>query len=175
MMDRIGLMTLGLVPANLITWLVAQLGRHSLTVVYLGAMNLPADAFCPDRRQYRGEGILTALRKSPLSRVDRTLGLVAADCYTEGLTFVFGQAEVGGRLGFVALERLQPSFYGATDDRRLFYDRTLKEVVHELGHTWGLSHCVAPLCVMYYSNTLQHTDHKGPGFCPRCTQLLLSR
>ena len=118
MMDRIGLMTLGLVPANLITWLVAQLGRHSLTVVYLGAMNLPADAFCPDRRQYRGEGILTALRKSPLSRVDRTmnaeellraiaksplsrvdrtLGLVAADCYTEGLTFVLGQAEVGGR------------------------------------------------------------------------------
>lgn len=36
------------------------------------------------------------------------------------------------------------------------------------GHTWGLAHCAAPRCVMFFSNTLHDTDAKGVEFCSAC-------
>ncbi len=50
--------------------------------------------------------------------------------------------------------------------------RALKEAVHELGHTYYLSHCADAKCVMYFSNSLADTDIKGAGFCKRCQQRL---
>jgi archaemetzincin len=90
------------------------------------------------------------------------------DCYASGLNFIFGQAMMGGREAFVALPRLRESFYGLPEDTILFRERVLKEVVHELGHAWELSHCADPHCVMHFSNSLRDTDAKGKDFCPRC-------
>ncbi|MGC8542816.1 MAG: matrixin family metalloprotease, partial [Vulcanisaeta sp.] len=53
-------------------------------------------------------------------------------------------------------------------DRDLYHQRLLKEVLHELGHAFGLDHCSDPRCVMYFSNTIEDTDRKGPQYCPRC-------
>nr|WP_243666411.1 matrixin family metalloprotease [Vulcanisaeta sp. JCM 16159] len=50
----------------------------------------------------------------------------------------------------------------------------LKEVLHELGHSFGLDHCADPRCVMYFSNTIEDTDRKGPGYCQRCMARLRS-
>jgi archaemetzincin len=44
----------------------------------------------------------------------------------------------------------------------------MKEAVHELGHTYGLSHCRDIHCVMCFSNTLGDTDRKGVRFCAAC-------
>jgi archaemetzincin len=100
------------------------------------------------------------------------VGLAGADCFTPGLNFVFGQAVLHGREAFVALPRLRPSFYGLREDQALFRERALKEVIHELGHTWGLRHCADARCVMHFSNTLQDTDLKGTEFCGRCRRRL---
>lgn len=84
------------------------------------------------------------------------------DLYAERLNFVFGQAEMGGGIAVISLNRLR------SDDSRLFLMRALKEVLHELGHGTGLGHCDDTGCVMHFSNTLADTDRKGPGYCEAC-------
>lgn len=81
---------------------------------------------------------------------------------------VFGEAELGGYFAIISLARLRQSFYGLPEDKHLFLERTIKEAVHELGHTYGLSHCPDPECVMHFSNSLMDTDRKKPSFCSRC-------
>jgi archaemetzincin len=100
------------------------------------------------------------------------LGLIEADCYAPGLNFIFGQAKPHGREAFVALPRLRQSFYGLPEDPTLLRQRALTEAVHELGHTWSLTHCPDPQYVMHFSNSLRETDVKGSNFCPRCSHRL---
>ncbi|WP_243679610.1 hypothetical protein [Vulcanisaeta souniana] len=60
-------------------------------------------------------------------------------------------------------------------EQSLHIARILKEVLHELGHTFGLDHCTdPPRCVMYFSNTIEDTDRKGPGYCQKCMARLRS-
>jgi archaemetzincin len=101
---------------------------------------------------------------------ERMVGLTEADCYAPGLNFIFGQAVMGGREAVVAVPRLRQSFYGWPEEPALFRARVLKEVVHELGHTWGLAHCSNRRCVMHFSNTVHDTDSKDACFCPRCRE-----
>lgn len=49
----------------------------------------------------------------------------------------------------------------------LFFERTVKEAVHEIGHLKGLSHCPDSGCVMHFSNSLRDSE-TGAGFESRC-------
>ncbi len=173
MTTDITLVPIGAIPAELLSWLADSLEEITDQKVVIGeAIPLPASGYDPRRRQYRGDAVITALRGVPGITAGRVLGLTDADCFTPGLNFIFGQATLGGREAFVALPRLRQPFYGLPEDAALFRERALKEVVHELGHTWGLSHCANVRCVMHFSNTLHDTDVKGPDFCPRCNRQL---
>jgi archaemetzincin len=165
----ISLVPLGSVPTDLLSWLAERLSavfNRPVTVDEL--IPLPAAGYDSRRRQYRGDVILTALQAVASPAVKRMLGMIDADCYAPSLNFIFGQAALDGQVAFIALPRLRPSFYGMAEDPPLFLQRVLTEAVHELGHTWGLTHCSDPHCVMHFSNTLHDTDVKGPAFCQRC-------
>jgi len=84
------------------------------------------------------------------------------------LNYILGQAARGERHAFIALPRLRPGPSHREADLKLFYERVLKEAVHELGHTWGLGHCLDKKCVMFFSNSLRDTDEKGARFCEQC-------
>jgi archaemetzincin len=169
MNTNITLVPIGPIPADLLSEVVDGLAEITGQDVVVGeAVPLPAAGYNPRRRQYRGDALIVALRALSYPAAGRVLGLTDADCYAPGLNFVFGQAAPGGREAFVALPRLRQSFYGLPEDPALFRERALKEMVHELGHTWGLSHCADVRCVMHFSNTLHDTDVKGTDFCPRC-------
>ena len=99
---------------------------------------------------------------------DRILGVVDVDIFAPELNFVFGQADVTRRRAIISLQRLRQEFYSLPKNDNLFQERTLKEAVHELGHTYGLMHCPDPACVMHFSNSLHDTDLKGWNFCPAC-------
>ncbi len=71
----------------------------------------------------------------------RMLGVVAVDLYIPILTFVFGEAQMGGPCAVVSAHRLRQELYGLPPDPELFRQRVLKEAVHELGHTLNLTHC----------------------------------
>lgn len=131
------------------------------------AMADPAYALNRRRKQYLSTAILAALSEHEASAgVERILGVVDHDLYVPQLNFVFGEA--GTRAAVISLARLRQQLYGLPEDSGAFRRRVLTEAVHELGHTFGLEHCGAPRCTMFFSNSLADTDAKGPGFCPRC-------
>ncbi len=165
----ISLVPLGSVPTDLLPWLAEQLAAVFKRPVTVGEpIPLATAGYEPHRRQYRGDVILAALQTVASPAVERVLGVIDADCYAPGLNFIFGQAALDGRGAFIALPRLRPSFYRLAEDSPLFRQRVLTEAVHELGHTWDLTHCPNPNCVMHFSNTLHDTDVKDAAFCRRC-------
>lgn len=167
------LVPMGPLPEDLLAWLREHLVQALRRPVAIGkVLALPRESYNPQKQQYLGERILAALRRLPLPEGGQAVGLADADCYTPGMSFVFGQAVRGGRVAFVALPRLRPSFYGLPHEEDQFRERVLKEVVHELGHTWSLAHCPSVRCVMHFSNTLQDTDAKGVDFCAHCCNRL---
>lgn len=169
MSAKITLVPIGPIPTELLMWLQERLEEVLGWNVVVGeTVSLPAAGYDSRRRQYRGDALIATLRALASSASDRVLGLTDVDCYARGLNFIFGQATLDGREAFVALPRLRQSFYGLPEDPALFRWRALKEAVHELGHTWGLSHCHDSHCVMYFSNTLHDTDVKGADFCSQC-------
>jgi archaemetzincin len=122
------------------------------------AIPLPRDAWNAERRQHLSTAILDALARAKLPRWERLLGVADVDLYVPQLNFVFGEGDARRGVAVFSLARLR-----GPDD--LFRRRAATEAVHELGHTWGLSHCGDPHCVMWFSNTLAETDRKGSSFC----------
>jgi archaemetzincin len=128
---------------------------------------LPHESWNQRRKQHLASVLLAKLR-SPSDPGDRVLGVVDVDIFAAGLNFVFGEADIAGRKAIISLQRLRQEFYGLPRNEKLFCERTGKEAVHELGHTYGLKHCANPACVMRFSNSLHDTDVKGLDFCPDC-------
>jgi len=127
----------------------------------------PDYAFNAKRNQYSAELILNSLIEDrEYSRYERTLGIVDYDLYAPDLNFIFGLA--GEKAALISLKRLRQEFYGLPQDIDRFNQRILTEAVHELGHTYGLSHCNNRKCVMFFSNSLIDTDRKGSEFCLKC-------
>lgn len=131
-------------------------------------MPLPKENYYHSRHQYLVSPLPSLI---PLPDSDnRALGVVDVDIFAPGLNFVFGMADIAGRRAVISLRRLRQEFYGLPQDEELFLQRTLKEAVHELGHTYGLEHCPNPTCVMHFSNSLHDTDLKSWHFCPYCQE-----
>lgn len=153
-------------------------GMSAPEVTVRQPQRLPERSVNRRRGQYRSDAVMELLVKAggaqseESSPYGRAVGLVDADCYARELNFIFGAANPGGPLAFVALPRLRPEFWGQPADEELFFRRVLKEAVHELGHTLDLPHCDNRRCVMYFSNRIADTDYKGAEFCDFCLRKL---
>ena len=152
--------------------------KHSLTQTFGCPIEVKAqigglDYACNiERKQYLASRLLSTLRGFTMESGDRCLGIVDVDLYALGLNFVFGEADINAGVAIISLYRLRQERYGLPQDDRLFHDRAIKEAVHELGHTYYLSHCPNAKCVMHFSNCLADTDVKEVSFCPKCQRKL---
>jgi archaemetzincin len=120
------------------------------------------------RRQYNGNSLLKEIDSRFSAESLKTLGLVSVDLFIPILTYIFGQAYLNGRTGIASLYRFSNEHYGMKKDEALLLDRFIKEVNHELGHTFGLIHCHIPTCVMRSSTYVEDIDQKSARLCASC-------
>ena len=138
---------------------------HCPVEIESGSSDL-AQAYNPERKQYFSSKLLAFLEK--VEREERVVGIADVDLYVPRLNFVFGEADIVSGKAIVSLFRLRQEYYGLAPDEALFLQRANKEIVHELGHTFGLGHCSNNKCVMHFSNSLADTDLKQVHFCDKC-------
>jgi archaemetzincin len=137
-----------------------------------GPLPEPAGALDAERAQYSSPVLLQELAGCVADDTLRLLGITERDIFMPALTFVFGQAQLGGKVALVSLARLRQEFYRIPADPLMCMERACKEAMHELGHTFGLTHCAERTCVMSLSHTIQHVDLKAAGFCRSCATLI---
>jgi archaemetzincin len=125
-------------------------------------------AFHAERRQYHSTEILGRLQALAGAECWRILGVTDFDLYIPILTFVFGEAQIGGSVAVVSTHRLHQEFYGLPADEDLFHDRLLKESLHEIGHTLDLRHCEDYRCAMAGSHAVEWIDLKESAICSEC-------
>ena len=141
---------------------------------------VPIDSYYDAQRgQYNSTSIIGHLldryRFADAASPTKILGVAGQDLFIPILTYVFGEAQLGGLIGVVSYYRLPNERYGLPANGRLFSERLLKEAMHELGHTYGLIHCRALNCVMHISTYVEDIDTKPAAFCRDCEQKLLQR
>lgn len=127
----------------------------------------------PARRQYDGNRLLEMLDSQYQNSGMKTMGLFRVDLFIPVLTFIFGQAVFGGHTGIASIYRLKNEQYGMPRDEEQLYDRFRKVVIHELGHTFGLTHCRTPSCVMRQATYVEDLDLKKYRFCDPCQETVV--
>jgi archaemetzincin len=70
---------------------------------------------------------------------------------------------------------LRQAFYGLHEEETLLRERVVKEVLHELGHTCGLTHCAEPKCPMSLATHIGMVDSKEEHYCADCGEQLARR
>jgi len=126
------------------------------------------DFYSHERKQYYSTGILEQAIKMTDKYDGKVLLLTEVDLYVPVLTFLFGEAQLGGKHSLVSICRLHEEFYSGHGNYAMLLERTRKEIHHELGHNFGLRHCNDWDCVMHSSNGIEEVDIKGNFFCSDC-------
>jgi archaemetzincin len=130
-------------------------------------LNIEA-AFSPEREQFFSTQLLADAIKLTGNINGKVLLLTEYDLYVPALTFVFGEAQLNGKHSIVSLCRLHEEFYSGRTNYKLLLQRTAKEVFHELGHNFGLKHCMNWDCVMHSSPGIEEVDIKSDQYCRFC-------
>jgi archaemetzincin len=170
---QIQLLPFGAVPAELLAELRTGLSREFLVRCdILPGEAEPGFAFNVTRQQYQSTEILAHIVKRQPPPWMRVLGVTLVDLYIPILTFVFGEAQLQGNCALVSAHRLRQEFYGLPGDVALVHERLLKEAIHELGHTFAVSHCDDYQCVMSPSHGVEWIDLKSSSFCSGCRSLV---
>lgn len=155
---RTALLPIGDVDDDILAHLALELSIFG-DVAILPSVDVPESAYRSRRGQYLASDLKELTASYPH---DKVLGVVDVDIYEGSRRFVFGLADVKGRSAIISLNRLK-------GDAETFGQRAAKEAFHELGHAFGLRHCLNRICVMTFSNSLADTDSKGKDYCYFCT------
>ncbi|CUS90621.1 archaemetzincin, partial [Candidatus Kryptonium thompsonii] len=117
-------------------------------------------AYDSSREQFNSTKIISILLEKFKNFNGKVLGVISIDLFIPVLTYVFGEAQLKGKVSIVSTFRLNEITYGFPENKKLTAERLLKEAVHELGHNFGLLHCENYLCVMHSSTSVEEVDIK---------------
>lgn len=128
----------------------------------------PTRAYDTSRGQYDSRLLLPPLEELAGQEGTWVLGVSDVDIFSSVFTFIFGEAQLGGKAGIFSLHRLRPTFYGLGEDPELLMSRARREALHEVGHLLGLLHCKNANCIMVFSPSAEEVDLKSEEFCATC-------
>jgi len=152
---------------------------HRLELTFSAPVNLiranldMRAAYDSSRRQTLSTELLSQILNGSSDAGCKRIAIVDVDLFIPVLTFVFGEAQLRGTAAIVSTHRLSNQFYGLPRDEDLMIHRLEKEIVHELGHTFGLLHCRQFECVMRASTYVEEIDLKQIHFCDICSRRIL--
>jgi archaemetzincin len=105
------------------------------------------------------------------------LAVTSRDLYPDpSWNYVFGEASLVARVGVFSFARMDSAFPESPADpadrteaeRVLLLRRCLGVVTHEVGHMFGIEHCVLRRCLMNGSNHVAEMDRTPLHLCPTC-------
>lgn len=194
---RVDIVPVGEVPAD-----VKREGSAALRSVYdcdvrvTENQPVPTGAYNEEREQYRAEDFIQVAHRA--GNGEKNIAVTTEDLYYHRRNYVFGLAYLDGEGSVISTYRLEENLDrpaadgGATsgsigrasnglsdggfserDPNEIFADRVRKEVVHEIGHTFGLEHCSNNRCVMSFSPTVREVDRKKEHLCGSCSREVL--
>jgi archaemetzincin len=165
--------SLGLPDRDFVEQAMQAAAREYACAVVLKEVHLDiSDYYDPVRRQYNADKLLRVIDGLDFPGSDKTIGLFNVDLFIPILTYIFGQAQLGGRTGIASMYRLSNERYGIAGNGDLLSRRFTKEIIHELGHLFGLIHCHTPGCVMQSSTYVEDIDQKEAHLCAKCSAAL---
>jgi archaemetzincin len=129
-------------------------------------------AFDARREQYHSTEILKKLAARAPGGTRKILALTKVDLFIPILTYVYGEAQLGGTACIISTHRLQTEAATGQPVKGSLEERTVKEAIHELGHTFNLRHCPEHTCIMHYCRNVADVDRKSEQLCRHCTVLL---
>jgi archaemetzincin len=149
--------------------IIRELKSRFRSDISLLALNLDVEeTYSEDRGQYFSSQVISL--SAPLTQTvpGKVLMITEVDLFVPVLTFVFGEAQLNGKHSLVSVCRLHEEFYSGISNDELLFQRTMKEILHELGHCFGLLHCIDWDCVMHSSQGIEEVDIKGNFYCKVC-------
>jgi archaemetzincin len=103
------------------------------------------------------------------------MGITESDLMTSNMNFVLGLGSLQDRVGIYSICRFYPEFYGRErkpEDKALVLRRICKTLNHEMGHVFGLGHCVFYVCSMNGGLSVKEGDDAPMEYCPVCHRKL---
>ena len=128
-------------------------------------------ALDPGRNQHHSTPILEKLASLAPSRAIKVLAVTKVDLFIPILTYVYGEAQLGGKACIISTHRLNEGL-SPMGNQETYRRRVAKEAIHELGHTFKLSHCQDHTCIMHYCRSIKDVDRKSDQLCRYCKILL---
>ena len=132
------------------------------------------------RVQFNGSKILAALFRRVYAAEKHAVCVMAItnqDIYTEDFDWLFGVANVMTQCGVFSFCRYQPDFNGdqvadEADRYNLVLFRACKVMLHEIGHMFGIRHCIYYECLMNGCNHILESQTRPLHCCAVCLRKL---
>ena len=123
------------------------------------------------QEQFLAGYILTdVLKKEKPEKGVALMAITEKDLYPKPeWNYVFGLASYRDKIAVSSMYRMQKEA-----DFNLSLDRLLKICSHEIGHMFGLHHCIEGNCVMNGTNSMVETDRHFIRLCSLCQRKLNS-
>jgi len=197
MNGNINILILNDINRNILKYLKKKLAKiFERDVIISKHVIIPSTLFNDEKKQYDGRKLLKFLTENMTLREVKNINLAVfdRDIYKGNLDHLFGLASPFPKIAVISIMRMHPHFnedYFSeglkkrkagrfpllvkrlnSTEKKLYYERILKEAVHGIGHTFGLIHCSSKNCIMYPSIASEDIDSKDITFCKACCRLI---
>lgn len=138
------------------------------------------------REQLLASDVMAYIQRNMPHDAYCVVGVTMCDLYPrESWNFVFGMASLVNRSGVFSFARYHPKFFDTSEDvtmqsilalpphlLRLALRRSFEVLSHEIGHMFGMHHCIYFSCLLNGSNHQHESDSRIMFLCPVCLRKL---
>jgi len=171
-------MPLGLFDTILLRLLKDEIESfYGYKTIVLSSHQLPAFAFYTPRNRYKADSLLVFLNNICPDSINYIMGCTSKDISTSTSMYedwgIFGLSECPGRTCVISSFRVKPS----ARDENHFRERMIKIALHELGHMFGINHCInSSQCLMEDAcGTIRSVDREKKALCSSCRRNVLAK